>query len=345
MAADTDERFMRMALAEARRAAGLTSPNPAVGAVLVAGNRVLSRGHHRKAGAPHAEIECLQNICGKPPPDATLYVTLEPCSTTGRTGACVPEIIKAGLCAVVIGTTDPNPRHGGRGMALLRDAGVEVRTGVLADECTVLNEAFNKWIVSGMPFVIAKCGMSLDGKLTRPPGESQWLTSSASRREANRLRANVDAILVGAETIRNDDPRLTVRGVRGKPQPLRIILSRSGRLPKAANVFTDRFAALTTVYRNKSLKAVLQDLGRREITSVLIEGGGKVLGRALDEQLIDKVQLYVAPLVTGGAVPAFAGRGVGSTTEAARLDRVAYRKVGHDICVTGYPIYSGRDAE
>ena len=333
---------MRVALTEARRAAGLTSPNPAVGAVLVAGNRILSRGHHRKAGAPHAEIECLRSFRGKLPRAATLYVTLEPCSTIGRTGACIPEIINSGVRTVVIGTIDMNPRHSGRGVTLLQDAGINVRTGVLADECLALNEAFNKWIATGVPFVIAKCGMSLDGRLTRPPGETQWLTSPASRRDANALRANVDAILVGAETIRIDNPRLTVRGVRGKTQPLRVILSRSGRLPKTANVFTDRYAERTVIYRNKSLRTVLRELGRKEITSVLIEGGGEILGQALDEKLIDKVQLYVAPLFTGGDVPAFSGRGAGSTAEAVRLNRINYRKIDNDICVTGYPIYPDR---
>jgi diaminohydroxyphosphoribosylaminopyrimidine deaminase/5-amino-6-(5-phosphoribosylamino)uracil reductase len=345
MPAEIDERFMRIALTEARRAAGLTSPNPAVGAVLVAGNRILSRGHHRKTGAPHAEIECLRSFRGKLPPEATLYVTLEPCSTIGRTAACIPEIIKAGVRTVVIGTIDVNPRHSGRGVTLLQSAGIDVRTGVLADECLALNEAFNKWIATGVPFVIAKCGMSLDGRLTRPPGESQWLTSPASRLDANALRANVDAILVGAETIRSDNPRLTVRGVRGKTQPLRVILSRSGRLPKTANVFTDRHAKRTVIYRNKSLRTVLRELGRQEITSVLIEGGGEILGQALDEELIDKVQLYIAPLFTGGDVLAFSGRGAGSTTEAVRMSRITYRKIDSDICVTGYPIHPDGRAE
>jgi diaminohydroxyphosphoribosylaminopyrimidine deaminase/5-amino-6-(5-phosphoribosylamino)uracil reductase len=339
MPAEVDERFMRIALREAWRAAGLTSPNPAVGAVLVAGNRVLSRGHHRKAGAPHAEIECLHGFRGKLPRGATLYVTLEPCSTIGRTAACLPAIVKAGIRTIVIGTTDLNPRHSGRGMALLQDAGIDVRTGVLDDECRSLNEAFNKWITTGLPFVVAKCGMTLDGRLTRPPGESRWLTSPASRRDANALRANVDAILVGAETIRIDNPRLTVRGVRGKTQPLRVILSRSGRLPKTANVFTDRYAKRTVIYRNKSLRTILKELGRREITSVLIEGGSEILSQALDERLIDKVQLYVAPLLTGGDLLAFSGRGAGSTAAAVRLNRITYRKIGNDIRVTCYPAY------
>ena len=180
MSVKNDERFMRAALNEARRAIGLTSPNPSVGAVLVINKRIVARGHHRQAGAPHAEIECLRKF-GRPlPARSTLYVTLEPCSTIGRTGPCVGEIIKSGVKNVVIGTIDVNPRHSGRGISILRNAGIKVHVGVLADECVALNEAFNKWIVTGKPFVIAKCGMSLDGRLTRPPGESRWITSAAA---------------------------------------------------------------------------------------------------------------------------------------------------------------------
>ncbi len=330
---------MRVALGEARRAIGLTSPNPAVGAVLVVGSRIVARGHHQQAGGPHAEIECLREMTGAIPKNATLYVTLEPCSTAGRTPPCIDEIIKARVKNVVIGALDVNPRHAGRGIELLRNAGIKVRIGVLAGECAALNESFNKWIATGRPFVIAKCGMSLDGRLTRPPGESQWITNAAARHHAHELRANVDAILVGAETVRTDNPRLTVRGLRGKKQPLRVVLSRSGRLPRQAHVFNDRFAKQTVVYRSSSLDAVLKDLGRKNVTSVLIEGGGEILGQALDQQLIDKVQLYFGPIFAGGPVFAFSGRGVGSTAAAARLSRISYRKIGNAVCVTGYPIY------
>lgn len=336
--AEQDERFMRAALKEARQTIGLTSPNPAVGALLTVGDRIIARGHHRQAGAAHAEIECLRRA-GAIPRNATLYVTLEPCSTAGRTPPCIDEIINAGVRNVVIGAIDVNPRHSGRGIALLQDAGIKVRVGVLADECIALNEPFNKWIVTGIPFVIAKCGMSLDGRLTRLPGESNWITSAAARRHARELRANVDAILVGAETVRIDNPRLTIPGSRGTKQPLRVILSRSGSLPRDAKVFRDRFARRTVVYRNKSLEAVLKDLGQKEVTSVLIEGGGEILGQALDRHLIDKLHIYVGPIFTGGPVLAFPGRGAGSSSEAARLKRPAYRKIDNDICVTGYPVY------
>jgi diaminohydroxyphosphoribosylaminopyrimidine deaminase/5-amino-6-(5-phosphoribosylamino)uracil reductase len=292
MDAAADEHFMRAALAEARKGVGRTSPNPAVGAVLVVGGRVVAKGHHRQAGAPHAEIECLQNFRKPPPRNATLYVTLEPCSTTGRTPPCTEAIQRSGVQNVVTGAVDPNPAHSGRGLGLLRDAGVNVRSGVLAGECAALNVAFNKWITTKRPWVIAKCGMSLDGRLTRAPGEDQWLTSAASRRHANRTRAEVDGIVIGAETLRRDDPRLTVREKRGGRQPWRIVLTRSNRLPKEAQLFTDRFAARTLVFRNQRLEEVLEELGQREITSVLIEGGGDVLGQALDARLVDEAVSY-----------------------------------------------------
>ncbi len=230
----TDEKFMRRALAEAAKGLGLTSPNPAVGAVIVAGDKVVARGHHRAAGAPHAEIECLQKLRGRPPKNAALYVTLEPCSSHGRTPPCTDALVKSGIKTVVIGAVDPNPKHAGRGLKILQTAGIDVRLGVLAEECGALNAAFNKWITTGRPFVIAKCGMSLDGRLTRPPHESRWLTSSAARAHANRRRAQVDAILIGAETLRADNPRLTVRTVGGARQPWRVVISRSGRLPRDA---------------------------------------------------------------------------------------------------------------
>ena len=328
---------MKIALGEARKGLGLTSPNPAVGAILVIGKKVVAKGHHRRAGGPHAEIECLQTFGAKVPKQATMYVTLEPCSTTARTPPCTQALIGARIAKIVFGAFDPNPKHEGRACTLLRQAGIAVETGVLAEECSLLNEAYNKWIRTRQPFVIAKCGMSLDGRLTRPPHEPRWLTSQASREHARKLRAQVDAILVGAKTVRADDPHLTVRGTRNSPQPWRVVLTRSGKLPRAAGIFTDRWANRTLIYRNQGLKTVLRDLGKREVTSVLIEGGGDVLGQALDARVIDKVQLYLAPILTGGPVPAFAGRGAASTETALPLRYLNFERIGSDLCVTGYP--------
>ena len=332
-----DEEFMRAALNEAKKALGQTSPNPAVGAVVVIDNRMVAKGHHRKVGRDHAEIECLRDFGARVPARATLYVTLEPCSTAGRTAPCTDAIIKAGIKNVVVGAFDVNPRHSGKGIVQLRNAGVKVREGILADECSRINEAFNKWIVCGRPFVIAKCGMSLDGRLTRPDGEPRWITDPSARRHARRLRAGVDAILVGAETVRADNPRLTVRGVRWVRQPWRVVLTRSGKLPRRARLFSDRFASRTLIYRDKSLATVLKNLGKRGIISVLIEGGGEVLGQALDARLIDKVQLYLGPSLSGGPVIAFPGRGAEKTADALRLRCVSYRKIGQSVCITGYP--------
>jgi diaminohydroxyphosphoribosylaminopyrimidine deaminase/5-amino-6-(5-phosphoribosylamino)uracil reductase len=332
---------MHAALNEAKKALGQTSPNPAVGAVLVVGDRIVSRGHHRGAGREHAEVECLRNFGAPLPVRATLYVTLEPCSTEGRTLPCTDAILQAGIRNVVVGTIDVNPRHSGKGIVQLRNAGVRVRDGVLADECAQINEAFNKWIVTGRPFVIAKCGMSLDGRLTRPAGESRWITGRSARLHAHQLRVQVDAILIGAETVRADNPRLTVRGVRGAQQPRRVVLTRSGKLPRRAQLFSDRFSSQTLIYQRESLAAVLGSLGKRGVTSVLIEGGGDVLGQAVDARLIDKLQLYLGPILTGGPVIAFPGRGAETAANALRLRRVSYQQIGQSICVTAYPEISG----
>ncbi len=334
--------MMRAALREAARGVGLTSPNPAVGAVIVRGERIMARGWHQGAGQPHAEIEAMRAL--KNPSlarGATLAVTLEPCSTHGRTPPCVEAIIRAGVARVVIGATDPNPAHAGRGIELLKTAGIQVMAGVLESECTHLNRAFNRWITTGRPWVVAKAGMSLDGRLTRPPGEGQWLTSEASRAQAMQLRGTADAILIGAQTLRADNPRLTIRGLPGlarKPQPWRVILARDSRLPKTAHAFTDRHRDRTLVFRNQSLAAVLRDLGRRQVTSVLIEGGGQMLGEAFDRRLVDEVHFYIAPLLCGGP-DVIGGRGVGASDRAPILGDVCYERIGSDIHVSGFPIY------
>src|SRR5947208_482704 len=334
---NSHEKFMRAALLQAKKGLGTTSPNPAVGVVLVWRNRIIARGNYRRGGGDHAEIDCLRNVADPIPAEAVLYVTLEPCSTRGRTAPCANYIIQRGVRRVVIGAVDPNPKHRGRAIGLLRAAEIDVRSGVLEDECARLNEAFNKWIVTGEPFVIAKCGTSLDGYLTRPAGETRWLTSESSRNHAHQLRALVDGIIVGAETIRRDNPRLTLRKGPRRTQPWRVILTKSGRLPQKANVFRDSQRERTLVYRSQSLRAVLRDLGQREITSVLIEGGGNVLSQALDQRLIDKAQIYLAPIFTGGGVLAFGGNGAASTQRSLRLDSPRYQRIGPDICITGYP--------
>lgn len=328
---------MRAALREAAKGIGLTSPNPAVGAVIVRRGRVIARGWHRAAGLPHAEIEALKKAGGRAR-GATLHVTLEPCSTHGRTPPCVDAIIAAGIARVVIGAIDPNPAHAGRAVKILKKAGIAVTARVLEAECVALNKPFNKWIVAKIPWVIAKAGMSLDGRIARPPGEGRWITSPASRAHAQKLRARVDAILIGAGTLSADNPRLTVRGVPGFPaarQPWRVVLTRSGKLPRASHLFTDAHKAKTLVYKNKSLRAVLRGLGKKQITSVLIEGGGEVLGQAFDARLVDEAHFYIAPLFIGGPKVAVAGLGAGSNAGSARIKNPRYEKIGPDLHISG----------
>lgn len=331
-----DDKFMRAALDEARKGFGHTSPNPAVGAVVVREGRIIARGHHRLAGGPHAEIEAIAAL--KNPEKArgaTLYVTLEPCSTHGRTPPCTAAILRNGFARVVYGATDPNPAHAGRADDILRAGGIEVVRGVLGDECATLNAAWNHWIVTRRPYVIAKCGMSLDGRISSHP-ESRWITNAGSRKDAMELRAQVDAILVGGETVRADDPHLTVRGIPDARQPLRVVWTRSGDLPTGARLFTDEYRDRTLVFSRRSLRATLDDLGRRHgVTSVLIEGGGRVLGEVFDRHLAHRAVIYVAPQLLGGPVPAVAGHGADHKHPASRLSHIQYRRIGDDVRIDG----------
>ncbi len=320
---------MRAALREAKKGAGLTSPNPAVGAVIVSRGKIVARGWHRRAGLPHAEIEALKKI--RSARGATLYVTLEPCSSHGRTPPCVDAIIGAGIARVVIGAMDPNPAHAGRAVKILKKAGIEVSAGILENECRELNKAFNKWIVTKIPYVIAKAGMSLDGRITRPTAEGRWITSPVSRADAHRLRAKVDAILIGAETLRADNPRLTVRGIRGARQPWRVVVTRSGKLPPDAHLFTDAHKDRTLVFKNKPLREVLRELGKRGVTSMLIEGGAKILGDAFNRRLVDEAVFYIAPLILGGSQVGIADE----ITRTVEIKNPGYKKFGCDIRITG----------
>ncbi len=330
-----DEKFMRAALLEAAKGVGRASPNPAVGAVVVSGARIIGRGFHRGAGFPHAEIEALGSLKSRAAAGTTLYVTLEPCSTWGRTPPCVDAIVAAGVAKVVFGAIDPNPAHSRRAAKILREAGVRVQSGVLAGECRLLNPWFEKWITTGVPWVIAKAGMSLDARLTRRPGEGQWITSPVARAVAHELRATVDAILIGGGTLRADNPRLTTRGIPGASQPWRVVVSRSGVVPRNAHLFTDEFAERTLLYTGRSLRSVLRDLGRRQITSVLIEGGSRLLGEAFDRQLVDRAHFFVAPLLLGGPAPVIGGLGVAASSAAPRIIDPVYQRLGDELHLSG----------
>ncbi len=322
-----DEKLMREALRLAGKGIGLTRPNPAVGCVLARGGKIVGRGWHRRAGEPHAEIEALRSLNSPQlARGATAYVTLEPCSTHGRTPPCVSALIAAGIGRVVVGAIDPNPSHSGRGLALLRRAGLEVAQDVLAGECAALNPEFHHFMSTGLPWVIAKCGLSLDGRLTRPPGESQWLTSAAAREDAMKLRGRVDAILVGAATVRADDPALTVRGVAGATQPWRVIWAPRRRPPAKARLFHDDARDRTLVLTHHTLRGALRALARRGVQSLLVEGGGHTMGALFEGAMANEVVFYFAPLLAGGSVPA-----VGGDRRTTRLTDTAWRKIGSNL--------------
>ncbi len=295
---------MQLALAEARHGIGLTAPNPPVGAVILRDGELLGKGWHRKAGGPHAEIEALRDAAeaGHVVKGATIFITLEPCSTEGRTPPCVEALQAAGLARVVWGAKDPYPAHQGRASALLENSGISVTTGVCERACQEILRPFAKRITTGLPWVIAKAGISLDGRITRPAGEGQWLTGPEARADGMALRGTCEAVLVGAGTVRADNPSLTVRAPvwrEGQVQPWRVILTRSGVLPEDARVFTDESRERTLVFRGASFESVLRDLAGRGVMSVLVEGGGQILAEAFSGGWVDEVVFYMAPLISG----------------------------------------------
>ena len=340
-----DENFMRHALAQAELGVGLTSPNPAVGAVIVKDGAVIAQGHHRKAGGPHAEIAALSaaETAGVNVSGATAYVTLEPCSTHGRTGACTQALIKAGIARVVYGAVDPNPDHAGVADAVLGKAGIAVTSGILRAECERLLRPFTKWITTGLPYVIAKVGQSLDGRLTRPPGEQQWLTSEASRAHAMGLRVRCDAIMVGAETLRQDNPKLTLRGEgipADKEQPWRIIVTRSGVVPRDSHVLTDEWNHRTLLLTGDlTFEEMLGDLAGHGITSVLLEGGGNLMAQAFAARAVDEVCWYIAPLICGGGTMSVGGVGFADGAHSVALKEVQHEIIGDNVCISGYPVW------
>src|ERR1700744_2443619 len=261
----SDARFLRRALELAQLGSGLTFPNPRVGAVLVRGGKIIGEGFHLRAGTPHAEVHAVADAKkrGHRVEGATLYVTLEPCSTHGRTPPCTGLILREKIARVVFAATDPNPKHAGAASRLLKKAGVKVSHGLLAKEATELNRDFNWSITKERPWVVAKIALSLDGRITTPSGDDRWLTSPEARHAAHELRWESDAILIGAQTARADNPQLTVRlpDRQGKIQPWRVVVTRSGRLPKSLHLFSDEHKARTLVFRNQSLKKILAELG------------------------------------------------------------------------------------
>ena len=365
MATKNDLHFMSLALQLARRGYGATSPNPMVGAVLVKGGKIIGRGWHRRAGLPHAEIEALRAAQkhGHNPRGATLYVTLEPCSTWGRTPPCTEAIIAAGIKRVVIGATDPNPKHEGQAFKILRRAGIKSVHGIMAGDCERLNEAFNHWIVRGTPFVTVKAAMTLDGKIATASGESKWITGEKARAFGMKLRQGSDAILVGVNTILADDPALTFRPAKktNVQKPLRrIVLDTMARTPLKSKVVSDNFAKLTSIVvsrhapknrvaalakrtnvlvapstRPLGLRWLLKRLGLEEVTSLLVEGGGETNASFLLNGLAQRVAFFYAPKILGGdGRKAVAGDGVTRLSDAIRLRDMEWKNVGEDLMMT-----------
>jgi diaminohydroxyphosphoribosylaminopyrimidine deaminase/5-amino-6-(5-phosphoribosylamino)uracil reductase len=342
IAMTTDERFMAAALAEARKGVGLTSPNPAVGAVLVRAGRIVGRGFHRHAGSPHAEVVAIGQA-GKRARGATLYTTLEPCNHHGRTPPCCDAILAAGVRRVVVASDDPNPAVLGGGVRRLRKNGVKVERGVLREEADALNRAWFFCVTEGRPYVTLKVAISADGKLAAADGGSRWISSPQSRRKAHALRAEADAILVGATTVSRDDPRLTAR-IKGARSPLRVVLDGKGRTSPKARAL--RPPALLLTARNLAaryrgievaqlpgkrgkpneidLRRALQLLARRGVVNLLVEGGASVLTQFLELGLWNRLVIFVSPKILGASAKGWFLADLGHSMRQAR-DLGAFR--------------------
>jgi diaminohydroxyphosphoribosylaminopyrimidine deaminase/5-amino-6-(5-phosphoribosylamino)uracil reductase len=355
---------MRMALRLAEKARGRTSPNPMVGAVVVKQGAVIGRGYHKRAGELHAEAIALKKA-GTAAKNATLYVTLEPCSHTNkRTPPCTPLVMQSGVKRVVVAMIDPNPQVSGRGIRTLRKRGIEVATGVLEAEAAKLNEAFVKYITFGLPFVTLKIAQTLDGKIATAKGESKWITGDQARAEGQWLRNSSDAILVGINTVLKDDPSLTVR-IPGGRDPLRVVVDSMLRTPADATIIRQKSSAPTIVAALSSapkarirnlqdagaevllvksaagrvdLRDLMKKLGRRGIMSVLIEGGAEVHASAIMSRIVDKIVLFVAPMLMTGrdSLCSIGGISPARLSQAIKLHNISVRFVGRDLLVEGY---------
>jgi diaminohydroxyphosphoribosylaminopyrimidine deaminase/5-amino-6-(5-phosphoribosylamino)uracil reductase len=326
------EDFMRLALLEAEKGRGRTHPNPAVGALVVRGASVISRGHHERAGLPHAEVNALR-AAGRRVHGADLYVTLEPCAHHGRTPPCTEAILAAGVRRVFYGSDDPNPLVDGHGARRLRRGGIEVVAGVLGAECDAVNEPWFKFITRGIPWVVLKAAVTLDGKLATRSGDSRWISGGPSRKLVHLWRDQFDAVLVGAGTVRADDPQLTVRGIPGGRNPLRVVL---GEVPQAARILREPGESLI---EEGGLPSILRRLGKRGITTVLVEGGARVHGSFLKAKLWDELRLFIAPRLAGASGLSWADfDGPEKMRDALRARIIATAQVGDDILVTARPL-------
>ncbi|MBI5888439.1 MAG: bifunctional diaminohydroxyphosphoribosylaminopyrimidine deaminase/5-amino-6-(5-phosphoribosylamino)uracil reductase RibD [Deltaproteobacteria bacterium] len=360
-----DERFMREALALAKKGLGKTSPNPTVGAVIVKNGRVIARGFHKKAGRPHAEIAAFKDA-KESVKGATLYVTLEPCCHYGKTPPCTGAVVRSGIKRVVAGMLDPNRLVAGKGAGILRRAGIDVTSGVLELECAELNEWYIKYITKKMPYVTLKLAMSIDGRIATAAGESKWITGVEARRHVHKMRSESDAVMVGLNTVLKDDPALTVRLVKGK-NPARVVVDSSLRTPLDAKIFDNagkvrliifttnaapadkikkaraKGAEVVTVPKSAGmgggvdLKKVLRELGSRAIASLLVEGGGSLGASFIKACLVDRISFFIAPIVLGGGAALGIGPlGIKKMSKALVIKDMTMKRIGKDILIEGH---------
>jgi diaminohydroxyphosphoribosylaminopyrimidine deaminase/5-amino-6-(5-phosphoribosylamino)uracil reductase len=355
-----DEYYMGMALKLALKAKGKTSPNPLVGAIVVKAGRIIGRGFHAKAGFAHAEIMALDEA-GKKASGATLYVTLEPCVHTGRTPPCINRIIGSGIKEVVVGMIDPNPLNNGKGVMLLKQSNIKVKVGVLTDQLKKINESFIKYITSRIPFITVKVAESLDGRIATRTGDSKWITSDKSRAFAHRIRKDYDAIMVGVNTVLRDNPNLNA-WFSGK-KLIKIIVDSNLSISENSNIFAgDSQVIIITLpsrpgqetENRKSLSAkarilevkekagqinlrdALKKLARLQISNIIVEGGGTLIGSLFDERLVDKILFFISPKIIGGkdAVSSVMGNGVKRIDQAIKLRDLKIRRFGEELLVT-----------
>ncbi len=358
------ERWMHVAIHEALQGLGTTSPNPMVGAVLVHAGKILAKGFHRHAGGPHAEVMAIR-ACKKIPSGATLYTTLEPCSTTGRTSACTDFIHRSGVRRVVVGSLDPNPIHHARGVKILRAHGIDVVTGIAREACEDLNPAFKKYITRSVPLGIAKMAMSLDGKVATRTGDSKWISSEDSRKLVQWMRHSVDAVLVGAGTVQRDDPSLTLRDktlAAKKRDFIRVVADARLVVSPRAKIFRPvrwhktcvattqkaflakgkafakrgiEMLCIRPVKNGISMRDLFAQLAKREVTSVLVEGGSTLMASCLQEKVLDRVAFFIAPKIIGGvAAPGpVGGRGVAQIKQAMICKNMRVSGIGSDVLI------------
>lgn len=360
-----DRRFMQMALDLAVQGEGFTSPNPMVGAVVVKNGQVVGGGYHEIVGGPHAEVNAL-NAAGELARGATLYVTLEPCNHTGRTPPCTKKILEAGIARVVVAMKDPNEKVAGGGAEFLEHHGIQVSLGVCEEPARKLNEVFIKYIRTGRPFVLTKCAATLDGRIATRTGDARWVTGELARQFVHRLRHRVDAIMVGINTVRADDPSLTTRLTDSEGRdPVRVILDTHLSISPDAKVFqhasdsdTILVAGNTASVHKKhvlektgariietplkddliDMSALMQQLGDLALTSLLIEGGSRVLASAFNAAVVDKVFFFYAPKILGGddGVPICSGTGAELMKQCIKVDDIAVHRFGDDVLIEGY---------